>query len=164
MTSYNDDGIMPGVVKDHLWSIIESKSKSGSLDLGAHGSQSLKMRLDDFLLLVREWIDSNYILLLFETNKCNILLISCAQVGINSQWEHKRDNTLVFLSLSQEAWSGLSSCCSHSWRYGGPDCPPVVDLFLSTGIWSFLDEDTWPNGSHLGLTSLIRGSWPCSNG
>ncbi len=43
-----------------------------------------KMRLDDFLLLVREWTDSHYILLLHETHKCNILLISCAQLDINS--------------------------------------------------------------------------------
>ena len=59
----------------------------------------LKMRLDDFLLLAREWTDSHYILLLFVTIKCNILLISCVQVDINSLWEHKTDRTLVSLSL-----------------------------------------------------------------
>ncbi len=46
--------------------------------------EELKMRLDDFLLLVGEWTDSHYILLFHETNKCNILLISCAQLDINS--------------------------------------------------------------------------------
>ena len=39
------------------------------------------------------------------------------------------------LCSSQEAWSGLSSCCSHNWRYGGPDCPPVVDLLF---LWKCL--------------------------
>ncbi len=43
--------------------------------------------------------------------------------------------TFLTVILSQLAWSGLSSCCGHCWRYSGPDCPPVVDLFLSTGLW-----------------------------
>ena len=46
--------------------------------------------------------------------------------------------TFLTVILSQLAWSGLSSCCGHCWRYSGPDCPPVVDLFLSTGLLRWL--------------------------
>ncbi len=45
---------------------------------------------------------------------------------------------VVEMLIAQQAWSGLSSCCGHCWRYDGPDCPPVVDLFLSTGMDSLL--------------------------
>ncbi len=43
------------------------------------------------------------------------------------------NNVLYPPGETQLAWSGLSSCCGHSWRQVGPDRPPVVDLFLSTG-------------------------------
>ncbi len=61
--------------------------------------QFLKMYLDDFLLLVRDLTDSHCILLLCETKKCNILLISCAQLIINSLLEYKRARTLDLLSV-----------------------------------------------------------------
>ncbi len=46
------------------------KEYFGPLDFYYNLYGYLKMRLDDFLLLVREWTDSHYILLLFETNEC----------------------------------------------------------------------------------------------
>ncbi len=57
------------------------------------------MYLDDFLLLVGDLTDSNCILLLCETKKCNILLISCAQLVINSLLEYKSARTLDLLSV-----------------------------------------------------------------
>ncbi len=48
----------------------------------------LKLNREDFLLSVGDWTDSHYILLLCETKKCNILLISYAQLVIISLKEY----------------------------------------------------------------------------
>ena len=86
-----------------------------------------------YVFIIKQFFPTQSTLTKMQVHRC-----SSSQVMqcIKTEYQGKSKNKIPSI-WSQEAWSGLSSCCGHCWRYDSPDCPPVVDLFLSTGIKFF---------------------------